>query len=39
VAFICKSRRHAAMAATAARGAGLNTHDVSGGMTAWSATA
>ena len=35
VAFICQSGRRSAMAATAARRAGLDTHNVSGGMTAW----
>ena len=35
VAFICQSGRRSAMAATAARRAGLDAHDVSGGMTAW----
>jgi adenylyltransferase/sulfurtransferase len=35
VAFICQSGRRSAMAATAARRAGLDAHNVSGGMTAW----
>ena len=35
IAFICQSGRRSAMAATAARRAGLDAHDVSGGMTAW----
>jgi rhodanese-related sulfurtransferase len=35
VAFICQSGRRSAMAATAARRAGLNAHNVQGGMTAW----
>ena len=35
VAFICQSCRRAAMAATAARRAGLDARNVSGGMTAW----
>jgi rhodanese-related sulfurtransferase len=35
VAFICQSGRRSAMAATAARRAGLDAHNVTGGMTAW----
>ena len=35
VAFICQSDRRSAMAATAARRAGLDAHNVAGGMTAW----
>ena len=35
VAFICQSGRRSAMAATAARRAGLDAHSVSGGMSAW----
>ena len=35
VAFICQSGRRSAMAAAAARRAGLDAHNVSGGMTAW----
>ena len=35
VAFICQSGCRSAMAATAARRAGLDAHDVAGGMTAW----
>lgn len=35
VAFICQSGRRSAMAATAARRAGVDAYDVSGGMTAW----
>ena len=35
VAFICQSGRRSAMAATAARRAGLDARNVSGGMTAW----
>jgi rhodanese-related sulfurtransferase len=35
VAFICQSGRRSAMAATAARRAGLEAHNVTGGMTAW----
>ena len=35
VAFICQTGRRSAMAATAARRAGLDAHNVSGGMTAW----
>jgi rhodanese-related sulfurtransferase len=35
VAFICQSGRRSAMAATAARRAGLDAHNVSGGMIAW----
>ena len=35
VAFICQSGRRSGMAATAARRAGLDAHNVSGGMTAW----
>jgi rhodanese-related sulfurtransferase len=35
VAFICHSGRRSAMAATAARRAGLDAHDVAGGMRAW----
>jgi rhodanese-related sulfurtransferase len=35
VAFICQRGRRSAMAATAARRAGLDAHNVSGGMTAW----
>ena len=35
VAFICQTGRRSAMAATAARRAGLNGHNVTGGMTAW----
>ena len=35
VAFICQSGRRSAMAAAAARSAGLDAHNVSGGMTAW----
>ena len=35
VAFICQSGRRSAMAAAAARRAGLDARNVSGGMTAW----
>ncbi len=35
VAFICQSGRRSAMAATAARRAGLDAHNVAGGMAAW----
>ena len=35
VGFICQSGRRSAMAATAARRAGLDADNVSGGMTAW----
>jgi rhodanese-related sulfurtransferase len=35
VAFICQSGRRSAMAATAARRAGLDVYDVAGGMSAW----
>jgi rhodanese-related sulfurtransferase len=35
VAFICQSGRRSAMAATAARRAGLDAHNVEGGMNAW----
>ena len=35
VAFICQSGRRSAMAATAARRAGLDAHNVAGGMNAW----
>jgi rhodanese-related sulfurtransferase len=35
VAFICHSGRRSAMAAAAARRAGLDAHNVSGGMIAW----
>ena len=35
VAFICQSGRRSAMAATAACRAGLDAHNVTGGMTAW----
>ena len=35
VAFICQRGRRSAMAATAARRAGLDAHNVAGGMTAW----
>lgn len=35
VAFICQSGRRSAMAATAARRAGLDAHNVQGGMDAW----
>jgi rhodanese-related sulfurtransferase len=35
VAFICQSGRRSAMAATAARRAGLDAYNISGGMTAW----
>lgn len=35
VAFICRSGRRSAMAAAAARRAGLDAHNVAGGMTAW----
>ena len=35
VAFICQSGRRSAMAATAARRAGLDAHNVAGGLTAW----
>jgi rhodanese-related sulfurtransferase len=35
VAFVCQSGRRSAMAAKAARRAGLDAHDVSGGMIAW----
>jgi rhodanese-related sulfurtransferase len=35
VAFICQSGRRSAMAATAARRAGLDAHNVAGGMIAW----
>ena len=35
VAFICQSGRRSAMAATAARRAGLDAHNGAGGMTAW----
>lgn len=35
VAFICQRGRRSAMAATAARRAGVDAHNVAGGMTAW----
>ena len=35
VAFICQSGRRSAMATTAARRAGLDAHNVRGGMVAW----
>jgi rhodanese-related sulfurtransferase len=35
VAFICQSGRRSAMATSAARRAGLDAHNVSGGMSAW----
>jgi rhodanese-related sulfurtransferase len=35
VAFICQSGRRSAMAATAARRAGMDARNVAGGMTAW----
>ena len=35
VAFICQSGRRSSMAATAARRAGLDAHNVFGGMSAW----
>lgn len=35
VAFICQSGRRSAMAATAARRAGIDAHNVAGGMSAW----
>ena len=35
VAFICQSGRRSAMATTAARRAGLDAHNVAGGMSAW----
>jgi rhodanese-related sulfurtransferase len=35
VAFICRTGRRSAMAATAARRAGLDAHNVQGGMNAW----
>jgi rhodanese-related sulfurtransferase len=35
VAFICQAGRRSAMAATAARGAGLDACNVAGGMSAW----
>ena len=35
VAFICQSGRRSAMAATAARRAGLDARNVTGGMNAW----
>ena len=35
VAFICQSGRRSAMAATAARRAGVDARNVAGGMTAW----
>ncbi len=35
VAFICQSGRRSAMATTAARRAGLDAHNVTGGMNAW----
>ena len=35
VAFICQSGRRSAMATTAARRAGLDAHNVEGGMNAW----
>ena len=35
VAFICHTGRRSAMATTAARRAGLDAHNVVGGMTAW----
>jgi rhodanese-related sulfurtransferase len=38
VAFICQSGRRSAMAATAARRAGVDAHNVTGGMTAWERT-
>ena len=37
VAFICQSGRRSAMAATAARRAGLDARNVDGGMEAWAA--
>lgn len=35
VAFICQSGRRSAMAATAARRAGMDAYNVAGGMIAW----
>lgn len=35
VAFICQGGRRSSMAATAARRAGLDAHNVAGGMAAW----
>ena len=35
IAFICQSGRRSAMAATAARRAGLDAHNIIGGMAAW----
>ncbi len=35
IAFICQSGRRSAMATTAARRAGLDARNVSGGMSAW----
>ena len=35
LAFICQSGRRSAMAAAAARRAGFEVHNVSGGMNAW----
>lgn len=35
VAFICQSGRRSPMAATSARRAGLDAHNVEGGMNAW----
>jgi rhodanese-related sulfurtransferase len=35
VAFICQTGRRSAMAATAARRAGVDAHNVAGGMIAW----
>ena len=35
VAFICQSGRRSGTAATAARRAGFDAHNVSGGMSAW----
>jgi rhodanese-related sulfurtransferase len=35
LAFICQTGRRSAMAATAARRAGVDAHNVAGGMIAW----
>jgi rhodanese-related sulfurtransferase len=35
IAFICQSGRRSALATTAARRAGLNAHNVAGGMSTW----
>ena len=35
LAFVCQTGRRSGIAATVARGAGLDAHNVDGGMTAW----